>query len=83
MKIKERGGNQYEVTIGDETKLVDLDGVDCFTNEDYARIVEEGVDADFIFAPMHNAGDEFWAAAVEYVTQNSRIDIDDYILCYL
>jgi len=74
------GGNEYEVTIGDVTQVVDLDGFTPISDDDYTAIdtVVDDMDDSFI-APMHSDGDKFFLAALEYVISYTQFDVDEYL----
>jgi len=77
-KVINLGGNQYEVTIGDETRIIDMDGITAVSNEDYDRLEEEGL-ADNFYAPIHSTGDEFWGLALQEMLNYSEFDVEEYI----
>ena len=87
VKVSSRGGNQYEVTIGDEIRVIDLDGYTIITDDDRALMEAAGLDVDnmdhgtMVSPDMGiDDGDEFFAAAVDHCANysgfNARARID-------
>lgn len=73
------GGNQYSVTIGDETRNIDLDGLTVVSDEDYRRLDDAWLDNDTFIAPMHSDGDMFREEAAHTAANYSGFDVDAYI----
>lgn len=73
--VRHLGGNQYAVTIGDETRHIDLDGSICVTDDAYNthEALFDEVGEDYIFAPMHGT-DEWDTAAIQYVAGYTDVD---------
>lgn len=82
-KVNSKGGNQYDVTIGDETRTVDLDGCTVMSDEDYAEVDAAGLATDDMWSPdMWNLTDEndyFFRAALEHAANYSGFNSADYI----
>jgi len=77
--VRSLGGNQYEVTIGEETRTIDLDGYTVISDTDWNRIDDAGLDDDTFISPHHDDGDEFWAAAANEAANYSGFDVDAFI----
>lgn len=82
-QVVSKGGNQYLVTIGEDTKNVDLDGMTVMSDEDYNKVEEAGlIQEDTMISPQHwNLAEEdyFFKAALEYAANYSGFQADEYI----
>jgi len=76
--IQSRGSNQYSVTIGNSTKIIDLDGMDVVSTDDYIRMEDAGMDMDDYIHPNID-NDPHWHAATKYAVEYSGIDVDERI----
>jgi len=78
--IKPMGGNQYQVTIGNESRIVDLDGFTVVTDEVSDAMDVAGMDTDLIMSPQYanpEGDDPFFEAAVKYVANFSPYSVDN------
>ena len=81
--IESKGGNQYLVTIGEESRMVDLDGFTIMSNEDYSAIEQAGLLQDDMECPATAKNNKLWdnfeLAALEYAANYSGFDAEEYI----
>jgi hypothetical protein len=91
-KVESKGGNQYAVTITSPTgteimRSVDMDGIDIIGDEDYKKLVNAGLDADYMLTVdqySEDLGNEEYQnianqATAEFVLNYSGFDVDDFI----
>jgi hypothetical protein len=91
-KVESTGGNQYAVTMTgpkgeEEIRSVDMDGIDIVSDEDYQKLVNAGLDADYMFTVdqySEDLGDEEYQnianqATANFVLNYSGFDVDDFI----
>ncbi len=81
--IQKLGGNQYKVTIEEQTQKIDLDGYTIMSNEDFAKIKEAGFLGDDMWCPSLAqelfSEDQFFCEAIKFVANYSGFDAERYI----
>ena len=78
-KVIRLGGNQYAVTIDDNTENVDLDGNTIVSDDDYTTLENAGMNMDVFLSPQHSEGDAYWYLAAKDKVNYSGFDADSYI----
>lgn len=93
-KIETKGGNQYNVTIGDETRTIDLDGYTVVSDENEQAMSAAGLDTNNMYGgtlmcpawsesseidPFFAAAVEFAANLVEFAANYSGFDVAEAI----
>ena len=78
-KVIRLGGNQYAVTIDDNTKNVDLDGNTIVSDDDYTTLENAGMDMDKFLSPQHSEGDAFWYLAAKCAANYTGFDVESHI----
>lgn len=73
------GGNQYMVTIGNESKRIDLDGYLVLSDEDFYHLDDLNILRDDMTSPSQSDGDLFWEAAAINEARYSGFNVDQYI----
>lgn len=78
--VRSLGGNQYNVDIDGDVRIIDLDGVTAVSDDDYKKLEEAGLADDNMLAPMHGEDDAHYVEAMNHVINYSGFDVDAYIL---
>jgi hypothetical protein len=82
-KVISKGGSKYEVTIGDDTQLINLEGTTVMSDEDFEKIEQAGLLLDEMECPKAARFSELYTphtlAALDYVANHSDFNADNYI----
>lgn len=77
------GGNQYMVTIDDQTRTVDLDGVTIVSDSDFSKIERAGLSTEGFLTPsdynVTGEADLFWLEAAKTALNYSGFDVKSYL----
>lgn len=81
--VEKKGGNQYLVTIGKKSEIVDLDGYTVMGDDDYNEVEKAGLIQDDMWCPsMWNItgdNDKFFKVALAFAANYSGFIAKKYI----